>query len=183
MSLYTQIITELSIILFHQQTLVVIWFLILEWLLSDVRIHQMNICYSLMQKFIAVRKEDAGEYYCRAKNDAGYSECLPQQMEVCKCLIYAACPLCWRNRLCIPAFSLEIHRWHWRCWDCAGSAGGGRSAVVHHSRDLLRIQARIFLQPKTDGEQVRHQGIVSLKIDVVLFRQRSLLPPLIREKP
>ncbi|TNN76651.1 Attractin [Liparis tanakae] len=27
-----------------------------------------------MQKFIAVRKEDAGEYSCRAKNDAGYSE-------------------------------------------------------------------------------------------------------------
>ncbi|XP_037323096.1 junctional adhesion molecule 3B-like, partial [Pungitius pungitius] len=33
-------------------------------------------------KFIAVRKEDAGEYSCRAENDAGYSECLPQQMEV-----------------------------------------------------------------------------------------------------
>lgn len=38
-----------------------------------------------MQKFIAVRKEDAGEYYCRAKNDAGYAECPPQLMEVCKC--------------------------------------------------------------------------------------------------
>ncbi|XP_060941339.1 junctional adhesion molecule 3B [Limanda limanda] len=33
-------------------------------------------------KFLAVRKEDAGEYFCRAKNDAGYSECLPQMMEV-----------------------------------------------------------------------------------------------------
>uniref|UniRef100_A0A7N6B6Y7 Ig-like domain-containing protein n=2 Tax=Anabas testudineus TaxID=64144 RepID=A0A7N6B6Y7_ANATE len=33
-------------------------------------------------KFISVRKEDAGEYFCRAKNDAGYSECLPQAMEV-----------------------------------------------------------------------------------------------------
>ncbi|XP_075958271.1 LOW QUALITY PROTEIN: junctional adhesion molecule 3B-like [Anarhichas minor] len=33
-------------------------------------------------KFIAVRKEDAGEYSCRAKNDAGYSECPPQKMEV-----------------------------------------------------------------------------------------------------
>uniref|UniRef100_A0A8D2ZZH3 Ig-like domain-containing protein n=1 Tax=Scophthalmus maximus TaxID=52904 RepID=A0A8D2ZZH3_SCOMX len=33
-------------------------------------------------KFIAVRKEDAGEYFCRAKNDAGYSECQPQEMEV-----------------------------------------------------------------------------------------------------
>ncbi|XP_008330707.1 junctional adhesion molecule 3B [Cynoglossus semilaevis] len=33
-------------------------------------------------KFTAVRKEDAGEYFCRAKNDAGYAECLPQTMEV-----------------------------------------------------------------------------------------------------
>nr|XP_046267067.1 junctional adhesion molecule 3B isoform X2 [Scatophagus argus] len=33
-------------------------------------------------KFIAVTREDAGEYYCRAHNDAGYAECPPQQMEV-----------------------------------------------------------------------------------------------------
>eukprot|EP00064_Thunnus_orientalis_P000612 superscaffoldBa00000032_g613 len=33
-------------------------------------------------KFSAVRKEDAGDYFCRAKNDAGYSECSPQKMEV-----------------------------------------------------------------------------------------------------
>ncbi|XP_072518525.1 junctional adhesion molecule 3B [Salminus brasiliensis] len=33
-------------------------------------------------KFSAVRKEDAGEYYCRAKNEAGVSECNPQMMEV-----------------------------------------------------------------------------------------------------
>ncbi|XP_056253956.1 junctional adhesion molecule 3B [Seriola aureovittata] len=33
-------------------------------------------------KFNAVRKEDAGDYFCRAKNDAGYSECAPQKMEV-----------------------------------------------------------------------------------------------------
>ncbi|KAM4545295.1 junctional adhesion molecule 3B-like [Odontesthes bonariensis] len=33
-------------------------------------------------KFIAVRKEDAGEYFCRAKNDAGNAECAPQKMEV-----------------------------------------------------------------------------------------------------
>lgn len=39
---------------------------------------------SPLQKFISVRKEDAGEYFCRAKNDAGYSECPPQMMEVCK---------------------------------------------------------------------------------------------------
>ncbi|KAF7661032.1 hypothetical protein LDENG_00270100 [Lucifuga dentata] len=33
-------------------------------------------------KFSAVRKEDAGEYFCRAKNDAGHAECGPQKMEV-----------------------------------------------------------------------------------------------------
>ncbi|KAJ8398974.1 hypothetical protein AAFF_G00416410 [Aldrovandia affinis] len=33
-------------------------------------------------KFSAVRKEDAGEYYCKAKNDAGHAECGPQKMEV-----------------------------------------------------------------------------------------------------
>lgn len=32
--------------------------------------------------FSVVRKEDAGEYYCRAKNEAGFSECAPQKMEV-----------------------------------------------------------------------------------------------------
>ncbi|KAL4608683.1 junctional adhesion molecule C [Arapaima gigas] len=33
-------------------------------------------------RFSAVRKEDAGEYFCRAKNDAGKAECDPQTMEV-----------------------------------------------------------------------------------------------------
>uniref|UniRef100_A0A8C8GY68 Ig-like domain-containing protein n=1 Tax=Oncorhynchus tshawytscha TaxID=74940 RepID=A0A8C8GY68_ONCTS len=33
-------------------------------------------------KFSAVRKDDSGEYFCRAKNDAGHSECGPQTMEV-----------------------------------------------------------------------------------------------------
>ncbi|KAG9348594.1 hypothetical protein JZ751_002332 [Albula glossodonta] len=33
-------------------------------------------------KFGSVRKEDEGEYYCRAVNDAGYSECGPQMLEV-----------------------------------------------------------------------------------------------------
>ncbi|KAK2828900.1 hypothetical protein Q5P01_019934 [Channa striata] len=33
-------------------------------------------------RFIAVRKEDAGEYFCRAKNDAGHAECPSQMMEV-----------------------------------------------------------------------------------------------------
>ncbi|MBN3318263.1 JAM3 protein, partial [Atractosteus spatula] len=33
-------------------------------------------------KFSAVRKEDAGEYFCRAKNQAGEAQCGPQMMEV-----------------------------------------------------------------------------------------------------
>ncbi|XP_075892517.1 junctional adhesion molecule 3B-like [Nelusetta ayraudi] len=33
-------------------------------------------------KFRRVRKEDAGEYYCQAKNDAGHAQCSPQKMEV-----------------------------------------------------------------------------------------------------
>ncbi|KAM9450444.1 junctional adhesion molecule 3B [Clarias gariepinus] len=33
-------------------------------------------------RFNAVRKEDAGQYYCRAKNVAGVAECNPQMMEV-----------------------------------------------------------------------------------------------------
>ncbi|KAG7321485.1 hypothetical protein KOW79_015900 [Hemibagrus wyckioides] len=33
-------------------------------------------------KFSAVRKEDAGQYYCKAKNEAGVAECNPQMMEV-----------------------------------------------------------------------------------------------------
>lgn len=38
-----------------------------------------------LQKFRRVRKEDAGEYYCQAKNDAGHAQCHPQMMEVCEC--------------------------------------------------------------------------------------------------
>ncbi|MCJ8743460.1 hypothetical protein PDJAM_G00094220 [Pangasius djambal] len=33
-------------------------------------------------KFRPVRKEDAGEYHCQARNDAGYENCAPQLMEV-----------------------------------------------------------------------------------------------------
>ncbi|XP_010890529.1 junctional adhesion molecule C [Esox lucius] len=33
-------------------------------------------------KFRRVRKEDAGEYFCQAKNDAGHAECPAQLMEV-----------------------------------------------------------------------------------------------------
>ncbi|KAM6961019.1 junctional adhesion molecule 3B [Aplochiton taeniatus] len=33
-------------------------------------------------KFRRVRKEDAGEYYCQAQNDAGQAQCPPQIMEV-----------------------------------------------------------------------------------------------------
>uniref|UniRef100_A0AAY4AB67 Ig-like domain-containing protein n=1 Tax=Denticeps clupeoides TaxID=299321 RepID=A0AAY4AB67_9TELE len=47
----------------------------------------LNSSYTLntetgVLRFSAVRKEDAGNYYCRAKNDAGFSECGPQKMEV-----------------------------------------------------------------------------------------------------
>lgn len=47
----------------------------------------LNSSYSLDPNtgtltFSAVRKEDEGEYYCRAKNDAGHSDCGPQTMEV-----------------------------------------------------------------------------------------------------
>ncbi|KAG7282662.1 hypothetical protein CRUP_017588 [Coryphaenoides rupestris] len=33
-------------------------------------------------RFSEVRREDAGDYHCRAKNDAGHAECSPQKMEV-----------------------------------------------------------------------------------------------------
>ncbi|XP_077064781.1 junctional adhesion molecule 3B [Siphateles boraxobius] len=33
-------------------------------------------------KFRSVKKEDAGEYYCQARNEAGWSKCSPQPMEV-----------------------------------------------------------------------------------------------------
>ncbi|XP_017566553.1 junctional adhesion molecule 3B [Pygocentrus nattereri] len=33
-------------------------------------------------KFRMVKKEDAGEYHCQARNEAGYSKCEPQLMEV-----------------------------------------------------------------------------------------------------
>ncbi|XP_062393150.1 junctional adhesion molecule 3B [Sardina pilchardus] len=47
----------------------------------------MNASYSMdpetgVLSFAAVRKEDGGEYFCRAKNEAGYSECRAQKMEV-----------------------------------------------------------------------------------------------------
>ena len=39
---------------------------------------------SSWQKFRRVKKDDAGEYYCQAKNDAGHAQCPPQKMEVCE---------------------------------------------------------------------------------------------------
>lgn len=114
-----------------------------------------------MQKFIAVRKEDAGEYFCRAKNDAGSAECPPQLMEVCKCITAAAHPESPQPTLQLLTFAslwFAPRRRHWRGGDRAGRAGGGGGAPVHHSRDLLRLQEGLLLQSKADGEQVRHQG-------------------------
>lgn len=38
------------------------------------------------QVFNAVHKEDSGQYYCIASNDAGSARCEEQDMEVCECL-------------------------------------------------------------------------------------------------
>ncbi|CAL8373808.1 unnamed protein product [Gadus morhua 'NCC'] len=47
----------------------------------------INSSYTINQdtgslKFRRVKKDDAGEYYCQAKNDAGHAQCPPQKMEV-----------------------------------------------------------------------------------------------------
>lgn len=39
------------------------------------------------QVFSAVHKEDSGQYYCIASNDAGSARCEEQDMEVCECLL------------------------------------------------------------------------------------------------
>lgn len=78
-----------------------------------------------MQNFIAVRKEDAGEYFCRAKNDAGYSECPPQKMEVCECVTQADIVHCQVDPLSvsnfyiltlIPQMILTLWGSYWECW-------------------------------------------------------------------
>ena len=38
----------------------------------------------LKQVFSAVHKDDSGQYYCIASNDAGASRCEGQDMEVCE---------------------------------------------------------------------------------------------------
>ncbi|XP_061596660.1 junctional adhesion molecule 3B-like [Cololabis saira] len=65
------------------------WFKDREEVPDDPRANPrfLNASYSLSAdtgtlKFLAVRKEDAGDYFCRAKNDAGYAECSAQKMEV-----------------------------------------------------------------------------------------------------
>lgn len=78
-----------------------------------------------MQKFIAVRKEDAGEYYCRAKNDAGNAECPPQLMEVCKSITAAhpeSPPIPTLQLLTLPhpviRFPQTTSTWLGFCWAC-----------------------------------------------------------------
>ncbi|XP_005947857.1 junctional adhesion molecule 3B [Haplochromis burtoni] len=65
------------------------WFKNMEEIPDDPKtsVKFFNSSYTLSTetgtlKFISVRKEDAGEYYCRAKNDAGHTQCAPQKMEV-----------------------------------------------------------------------------------------------------
>ncbi|XP_028320418.1 junctional adhesion molecule C [Gouania willdenowi] len=65
------------------------WFHNSEELPQDPKNHPkfINSTYSMNPdtgglKFRRVRKEDAGEYYCQAKNEAGHAQCPPQTMEV-----------------------------------------------------------------------------------------------------
>lgn len=88
------------------------------------------------QKFSVVRKEDAGEYYCRARNEAGFSECAPQMMEVCK---YFRLFSTYED----TSQSLWSHdvtcffRWHEHRWNHLGCAGCGGGTVVYNSGHLL----------------------------------------------
>lgn len=41
------------------------------------------------QVFSAIHKEDSGQYYCIASNDAGSARCEEQDMEACECLCRA----------------------------------------------------------------------------------------------
>uniref|UniRef100_A0A8C6K5Z5 Junctional adhesion molecule 3 n=1 Tax=Nothobranchius furzeri TaxID=105023 RepID=A0A8C6K5Z5_NOTFU len=66
-------------------------------------------------KFRRVKKEDAAEYYCQARNDAGYAQCSPQMMEVCE----------WITCLCIHFLILPLP--HPYCSVC-GQSG---HAVTH----------------------------------------------------
>lgn len=43
-------------------------------------------CNLLKQVFSAVHKEDSGQYYCIASNDAGSARCEEQELEVCELL-------------------------------------------------------------------------------------------------
>lgn len=67
----------------------------------------------------------------------------------------------------------DSRRRHWRGWDCAGRASGGRGAPVHNSRDLLRLQERILLQSKADGKQVKH---LSLLLPIILILYFHVIP-------
>ena len=56
------------------------------------------------QVFSAIHKEDSGQYYCIASNDAGSARCEEQDMEVCECLCRAS--------PCRPAGGWDGHaRW------------------------------------------------------------------------
>lgn len=71
------------------------------------------------------------------------------------------------------SLSFHSHRRHWRGWDCAGRASGGRGAPVHNSRDLLRLQERLLLQSETDRKQVKHP---SLFLTIILILHFHAIP-------
>lgn len=52
--------------------------------MTIVLCHDRKISALSPQKFRRVRKDDAGEYYCQAMNDAGHAQCPEQTMEVCE---------------------------------------------------------------------------------------------------
>lgn len=75
------------------------------------------------QVFSAVHKEDSGQYYCIASNDAGSARCEEQDMEVCECLL----------SLDPGAGGLVMLtlRGAWAPWSLPGLVGGPSEGLTH----------------------------------------------------